>query len=86
MTTKVEEILDLVKKRDHHYEGYMETCSELRNRARNRHDEVDPLEGEVWHVIPTPHECKNTVVPAIKLGIGWQLTPDAYTPNEEEDG
>lgn len=85
MTDRAQEILDLVKKRDHHYEGYMETCSELRNRARNRHDEVDPLEGEVWHVILASSGCARTVVPAIKGIIGWHVAPTSVESTLDDD-
>lgn len=86
MTDKIEEIRRLIRENNRTYSLHKEARRKLLNAILDRNNQMKPTPGEAWHVIPAPHECKNTVVAAIKLEIGWQLTPDAYAPIEGEDG
>lgn len=83
MTDKTQAILDLAKGRLNNYRAYLSTSLALNDAVLDRLGEVEPLEGEVWNVIPTLIKCKNTVVSAIKCTSGWQLRPDDHALDDE---
>lgn len=85
MTDRTEEIRRLIRENNRTYSLHREARRELSEAVLDRYDQVNPITGEVWHVIPTLHECKNTVVPAIKCMFGWQLSPGDHAL-EDEDG
>ena len=85
MTNDHGKILDLIRESDRTYSLHRDSRRKLSEAVLDRYDQVTPLTGEVWHVIPTPYECKNAVVLAIKTVFGWQLSPDDHSL-EDGDG
>lgn len=85
MTDKTQEILNLAEERSNNYRAYLSTSLALNDSVLDRLDEVEPLEGEVWYVIPLRKEFNPAVVTATKLMVGWEINPTYIDPGDSDD-
>lgn len=85
MTDKTQEIIDLAEERFNNYRAYLSTSLALNDSVLDRLDEVEPLEGEVWYVIPLLKEFNPIVVTATKLTVGWEINPTYLDPGDNDD-
>lgn len=83
MDQKTKYIASLAEKNFNSYQDHLKASSVLSEFASERMEEVQPLEGEVWCVIPAQPVTKATMTPATKLMVGWRLDP---TYAESGDG
>ena len=85
MTDRTEEILDLAALHADSYSTFQRTNKERREAVIARLEEVGPLEGEVWDVIPFHFDRAPLVVTATKLMVGWEINPVYLDPGDGED-
>lgn len=82
MTTKAEEILDLIEAKDQAHDQYNGARRALEKAVWEAREAHDPQPGEVWRVLlPYSHFVKDAI-PAIKTARGW-ITHPAYCGGDD---
>lgn len=86
MTTKAEEIFDLIEANDQACDQYYVTRRALEKAVWKAGEEHNPQPGEAWRVILPWDRGVREVVPAIKVKLGWVTDPGYFGDHDIDEG
>lgn len=86
MTTKAEEIFDLIEANNQARDQYNATHRALEKAVWEVREAHDPQPGEAWRVLLPYISYVKGVIPAIKTSNGWVTDPGYFGDRDIDEG